>query len=112
MEEKVIKYQAIIIAFLERQAQYRQPNNQLETQLILDKQNHHYQLLRLGFRKGQFVYMCPFHFDIKNNKIWIQQNRTDVEVGHVFMEMGVPKTDIVVGFLPIETRAFSGYAVN
>jgi XisI protein len=112
MEETIAKYEAIIIAFLERQAKYRQPNKELETQLIFDKEKRHYQLLRLGFRKGQFVYMCPFHFDIKNNKIWIQQNRTDVEVGEVFVEMGVPKTDIVVGFLPIETRAFSGYAVS
>ena len=112
MENKITKYQQIIIEFLETQASYRIANTQLENQLIIDKENHHYQLLRIGFRDGIFVHACPFHFDIKNGKIWIQQNRTDVEVGGVFQEMGVPAFDIVIGFLSEKYRALSDYAVS
>jgi hypothetical protein len=59
-----------------------------------------------------FVHACPFHFDIKNGKIWIQQNRTDVELGEIFKSKGVPATDIVIGFLSEEYRALSDYAVS
>jgi XisI protein len=111
MEKKVKKYQRLIINFLTEQASYRVANVQLENQLVIDKVNHHYQLLRIGFRDNCFVHACPFHFDIKNGKIWIQRNRTDVEVGEVFKSLGVPASDIVIGFLTEEYRAMSGYAV-
>jgi XisI protein len=112
MEDKITKYQNILIDFLKTQASYRVANTQLENQLIIDKENHHYQLLRIGFRDNRFVHACPFHFDIKNGKIWIQQNRTDIEVGEIFQSMGVPSSDIVIGFLTEKYRAMSEYAVN
>jgi XisI protein len=112
MENKIIKYQKIIIDFLETQAQYRIANSQLENQLVFDKVNHHYQLLRVGFRDNRFVHACPFHFDIKNGKIWIQQNRTDIEIGEFFKSLGIPASDIVIGFLPENYRAMSEYAVS
>ncbi len=112
MEEKIIKYQRIILDFLEKQAQYRVANTDLENQIVVDSSNHHYQLLRVGFRNNRFVHACPFHFDIKNEKIWIQQNRTDIDVGEEFRLLGVPKSDIVIGFLPEKYRAMSDYAVH
>lgn len=110
MEEKIKQYQAILLAFLQQQASYRVANSELENQIIADTERNHFQLLRIGWRKNRFVHACPFHFDIKDGKIWIQQNRTDVEVDKSLMEMGVPKSDIVIGFLPAEMRAASGYA--
>ena len=112
MEDKIAKYENILIEFLTTQASYRVANAQLENQLVIDKENHHYQLLRVGFRDNRFIHTCPFHFDIKNGKIWIQQNKTDIEVGEVLQSMGVPTSDIVIGFLSEEYRAMSDYAVS
>jgi len=52
------------------------------------------------------------HFDIINGKIWVQQNGTEWEVGEMLEAHGVPKHDIVAGFLPPELRGYSGYAVG
>lgn len=111
MEEKIIQYQTIIIQFLEQQAAYRRNLPDLETQLIFDTKNHHYQLIRLGFRKDKFIYICPFHFDIKNGKVWIQQNQTDIEIGERLNALGIPKCDIVFGFITEDLRELSGYGV-
>ena len=51
------------------------------------------------------------HFDIIDDKVWVQQNNTDWEVGDMLEERGVLKSDIVVGFLPPELRAYTKYAV-
>ena len=110
MEDKIKQYQSIVLSFLERQASYRVANTDLENQIIADTQNHHYQLIRIGWRNNRYIHACPFHFDIKNGKIWIQQNRTDVEVGEELMAMGIPKSDIVIGFLPADMRSMTGYA--
>jgi hypothetical protein len=112
MEQKIKKYQKILIEFLTEQASYRISNSELENQIIVDKENHHYQLMRIGWRKNRYVRACPFHFDIKDGKVWIQQNRTDIEVGEELIERGIPKSDIVIGFLPEEIRSSSGYAAT
>jgi hypothetical protein len=112
MEDKITKYENIIIDFLKTQASYRIANSLIENQVIIDRENRHYQLLRVGFRNDSFVHFCPFHFDIKNGKIWVQQNRTDIELGEFFKSKGVPASDIVIGFLSEKYRELSDYAVS
>ena len=46
--------------------------------------------------------------DIKDEKIWIQQNLTEDLVATELVEKGVPKHDIVLGF----QSAFTDYAVS
>lgn len=38
------------------------------------------------------------HFDIQNGKIWIQYNGTEESVAERLVELGVPPSDIVIGF--------------
>jgi hypothetical protein len=38
------------------------------------------------------------HFDIQDGKIWIQYNGTEDSVAERLVEMGVPTSDIVLGF--------------
>lgn len=52
------------------------------------------------------------HLDIKNEKIWIQQNTTEVDIALEVMEMGVPKQDIVIGFHTPKMCKLSGFAVE
>ena len=49
--------------------------------------------------------------DIINGKIWIQRNMTEIDLGQKLTEMGVPKSDIVLGFLSPKVREYSDYAV-
>ena len=55
MGDKVAKYEAIILAFLEKQAGYFVANSEMENQLIADYKNHHYQLVRIGWRQKRLV---------------------------------------------------------
>ena len=104
MEEKIAKYHQIILDFLKEQASFRKAASSSEIQLIIDEPNKHYQLLRIGWKNDKFTHLCLFHFDIKEGKIWVQQNRTDIEVAEIFIENGVAPLDIVLGFLPSELR--------
>lgn len=52
-----------------------------------------------------------FHFDIVDEKIWIQQNNTEAMIADELVERGVPATDIVLGFVVPDARQFSGFAV-
>ncbi|KAF3885538.1 hypothetical protein DA73_0400008760 [Tolypothrix bouteillei VB521301] len=38
------------------------------------------------------------HLEIKDSKIWIQHDGTEVGIATLLLEQGVPKEDIVLGF--------------
>lgn len=57
-------------------------------------------------------YICRLHFDIKDGKVWIQHNGTEVDVEAELVKLGVPKTAIVIGFHSPFKRQFTDYAVG
>jgi hypothetical protein len=52
------------------------------------------------------------HIDIKNGKIWIQHDGTEVGIATILLEEGVPKDDIVLAFHSPDMREFTEFAVN
>ncbi|MCU0348900.1 MAG: XisI protein, partial [Saprospiraceae bacterium] len=56
------------------------------------------------------VYYIVFQMDIKDGKIWVQQDTTDVPIVQRLLDAGVPKSDIVLGFHAPYKRALAGFA--
>ena len=111
--EKLAHYRKAIISILEEHASYLPANfEQVERQVFADTERDHYQLVTIGWQKGRFIRNTLFHLDIKNGKIWLQYNGTEEDLGERLQEMGVPKTDIVIGWLPPNVRVHSDYAVG
>jgi len=52
------------------------------------------------------------HLDIRNEKIWIQQNTTEVDIAAELIEMNVPKQDIVIGFHTPKMRQMTSFSVG
>ncbi|MEZ4850454.1 MAG: XisI protein [Bacteroidia bacterium] len=109
--DKLRTYQNYIRTLLQRHAGYKPKNLDVETQIIFDTENNHFLLMDIGWDKDRFFHDCVFHLDIKDGKIWLQQNWTDADIAGELVDMGVPKSDIVIGFQPPKVRAFTGYAV-
>lgn len=111
--DKIKKYQDIIINYLEEYAKITPANlPAVESKVIADRENNHFQLLRIGWEGERYVFTVVFHFDIKEGKIWFQRNITEREVVDEFMEKGVAREDIVLGFRPPYARPHSGFAVG
>lgn len=109
--EKLSKYQTAILNILEDYAKVRYSNLDAENKLIADKENHHYQILTIGWEGKKFIHDCPIHMDIINNKVWIQRNMTELDLGALLMNQGVLQSDIVLGFLSPNTRKYSDFAI-
>jgi hypothetical protein len=105
--EKIKKYEKIIIKLLQSLKA-----NATEDLLVLDKENHHYQLLFVGLdSRNSYFFRVRLHFSIREDGvICIFENRTEEEVGDWLIAQGVPKSDILVGFLPLHIRQYEGYA--
>lgn len=113
MNNKEERYQDVIVEYLQEYAKIK-PVNQpdVDSQVIADRENNHFQLLRVGWQDGRYVFTVVFHFDIKDGKVWFQRNITERDVVDEFMEKGIPASDIVLGFRPPEMRPFTGYGIN
>jgi XisI protein len=108
--EKIQTYRIIIRQLLEEYAGYKPSHGDIEIQTVFDTEHDHYQVVAIGWDQKQRVYGCSIHLDIKDEKIWIQVNNTELDIGQNLVEKGVPKEDIVVGFQPPFIRQYSGYA--
>jgi XisI protein len=81
-----------------------------ELQLIVDENNHHYLLLEAGWHKNQRIYGSLIHLDIINNKIWIQQDGTEVGIANELVDLGIPPQQIVLAFKTLERRKITDFA--
>ncbi|MHC5597432.1 MAG: element excision factor XisI family protein [Nostoc sp.] len=58
------------------------------------------------------MYGTVLHLDIIDEKIWIQQDGTEVEIANELVESGVPREDIVLGFQLPSLRKYTDFAVS
>ncbi|MEH2091502.1 XisI protein [Nostoc sp.] len=88
-----------------------QPKEDLEnTEIVFDTERDRYLLLYVGWHDEERVYGCPIHISIKDKKIWIQRDFTEEGIANQLVELGVPTTDIVLGFRSPYVRQFTGFA--
>lgn len=109
--ERVEQYRQSICQILTSHVTFEIGSSGIESQLVFDKEHDHYQLLEIGWEGLKRIYNCIIHLDIKDGKIWIQRNMTDVDIARELVEIGVPKEDIILGLHPPYKRPYTGYGV-
>jgi hypothetical protein len=109
--EKKQTYSTIIKQLLEEYATYKPTYGDIEIQTIFDLERDHYQVVAVGWNQKERIYGCSIHLDIKDEKVWIQINNTELDIGQDLVNRGIPKDDIVIGFQPPYLRQVSGYAI-
>ncbi|MEH2208360.1 MAG: XisI protein [Nostoc sp.] len=110
--DKIERYRQFIKQILSEHQQITSYNDTVKSQLILDNENNHYQLAYVGWQGDKRVFGPVMHFDIQDGKIWIQYNGTEESVAERLVELGVPPSDIVIGFHSAFKRQFTSYAVE
>jgi hypothetical protein len=109
--DKVAKYREYIQVLLTRYASDDISDNEVEVQLVFDTQRDHYQWMNVGWQGMNRIYRCIIHFDIKEGKIWLQQNLTDENPALDLVTMGVPREEIVLGLQLPYKRRYTDYGV-
>lgn len=107
--EKLTKYKQILRKLL---VELKGVENDEETYLVVDEENQHYLLYHDAWNNMSRNYGCFFHARIKNGKILIEYNGTDVEVAEELVAAGVLKEDIVLAFHAPAKRQYTGFGVE
>ncbi|WP_156331427.1 XisI protein [Planktothricoides sp. SR001] len=77
-----------------------------------NREQDHYQLLNVGWHGNRRVRGCVLQIDIKNEKIWIQHDGTEIGVANELVEWGVPKEDIILAYHAPYKRPYTGFGVE
>lgn len=109
--EKLEQYRRAVKKVLKDYSQGKSAFPEIETELIFDCERDHYQIVKVGWHKLDRTYGCSVHIDIKNGKVWLQHNATEIDFAEKLMDEGVAKNDIVLGFHPPYKRPYTGFAV-
>ncbi len=97
--DKQLNYQSAILTFLKDYATVKPSDwKNVDNQLVIDKENHHYQLVRVGWHNGQHIYYAVFHFDLVGHQVHIQENRTDLPIVDELEALGIARKDIRLAF--------------
>ena len=110
--ENIKSYKNNIQEVIKRYAKARPLPENVESQLVFDTERDHYQLVNVGWDNDRWIYGCVLHLDIKNGKVWIQYNGTEVEIADNLVKAGILEEDIVIGFHSPYKRKFTKFAVR
>ncbi|WP_293128678.1 XisI protein [Microcoleus sp. bin38.metabat.b11b12b14.051] len=109
--DKLAQYRQYVQTLITRYAEEDVSNDEVEVQLICDTERDHYQWMNVGWEHLNRIYRSIIHIDIKDGKIWLQQNLTDQDPAKELVEMGVSREDIVLGLQPPYKRPYTDYGV-
>ncbi|MEZ4827690.1 MAG: XisI protein [Bacteroidia bacterium] len=110
--DKKSRYQQIIKDTIRKYARSDNPAfEEFETQIVFDDAHGHYYLVDVGWNKMKRIHGFTLHLDLRQDKIWIQQDWTEEGVAEDLIEAGVPKSDIVLAFHAPYKRPYTGFAI-
>lgn len=109
--DKIAKYRESVKTLLTRYANNDTGDVDIEVQVIFDTEHDHYQWFNVGWKEFNRIYQCLVHFDIKDGKIWLQQNVTEMNPAEDLITMGVAREDIILGLQPPYKRPYTDYGV-
>lgn len=84
----------------------------VELETIFDVDHDRYQVVSTGWSNRRRVYGCLIHIDLKDDKIVIQYDGTEVGIANELVARGVLKQDIVLAFHAPYLRQFTEFVLS
>ncbi|MBW4478579.1 MAG: XisI protein [Tolypothrix brevis GSE-NOS-MK-07-07A] len=125
--EKLEQYRSIIKKILTEYYQMTaaQSNKSTETEarespqesldsdyrIAFDDEHSQYLWFRFGWKEKQRIQHIIMYLCIKNSKVWVEEDATDLCVVDDLLAAGIPQTDIVLGFHHPSKRELTEFAI-
>ncbi|MHB1425575.1 MAG: element excision factor XisI family protein [Gemmataceae bacterium] len=110
--DQLDRYREIVRRLIEEYASYRPAYGDIRTEAVVDRERDHYEVMQVGWNRGQRVHGSIIHIDIRDGKVWIEHNGTDARLAEELVAAGIARNDIVLGFHPAELRSLTSYGVG
>jgi hypothetical protein len=111
--DKLTNYRQIIQNVLTKLDQIANSSSKkkLETCLIFDENHDHYLWISIGWINKKKINNTQIHIRIKNERVYIEQDWTEIGIASELLASGISKEDIVLAFHDPESRKLTEFAV-
>jgi hypothetical protein len=110
--DRVVKFRKVITASIQDFiAEYGQPDKGIEIRSIVDETQSVFQVVIMGWQETERIYHVLFHLEIKNDKIWVQEDNTENGIATFLLKNGISKKEIVLAFYSEAYRKYTEFAV-
>ena len=116
--EKLEKYRRVIKKILTEYYQMTVAQSPVSTEIeaseriALDEEHDQYLWFRFGWQEKQRTQHIIMYLCIKNGKIWVEEDATNLCVVDDLLAAGIPQTDIVLGFHHPHKRNLTEFAIT
>lgn len=108
--DRIESYREIVKRVIQEVADFAVPDEGVRKEVILDDANGHYQVLEVGWKNRRRIHGTLIHIDIRDGKVWVEHDGTDLEIVQDLLDAGIPKEQIVLGFHPPAHRKYTEFA--
>lgn len=108
--DKLDRYRDLVEELLTRHVGDLKEYPDLRDKTVFDRRSDSYLLIREGWENGKRVHAVIAHLEIREGKIWVQEDWIEHSITAELEEAGVPKSDLVLGFQPPYIRSHTDYA--
>ena len=77
---------------------------------VFDDESGVYQWCSYGWQDLKRIFNVVVHIEIRDDLVWIERNASDIEIGEILAEKGIPKNQIVLGFQAPYKRGLHGFS--
>jgi hypothetical protein len=107
---EVIDEREVIRSCLREHVGIRYANGDIQNETVFDEASGRYLVVSQGWMGKRRVHGCLLHVEIIGDRIWVQRDGTADGIANAFVERGIPKSRIVLGFWDPEARAAGEFA--
>jgi hypothetical protein len=109
--DKIALYKKIVRTLLEQYADADADQQEgIKTYLIADDQHGHYLLMTIGWHDNQRTYFPYLHIDVRDDRVFVEKNMSEIAIAKELEAKGIPRMDIVLAFHAPYKRPHTGYA--
>lgn len=108
--DRIEMYRDIVKKVISATADFLPIEEGVRSEAILDDIDGHYELLRIGWSDQHRIHSTLVHIDIRDGKVLVERDGTDLEIVQDLLDGGIPASDMVIGFHPPAQRKFTEFA--
>ncbi|MFN6273317.1 MAG: XisI protein [Microcystis sp.] len=102
--DKVTHYRQVIKEIIHQHSHYSPSQKDCDTLGIIDEASDNYLLVDVGWYDSKRTHFVILHLRIVEQKIYVEWDGLESGVTRILLDKGVPKDDIILGFIRPEKR--------
>jgi ketopantoate reductase len=108
--DRIEEYRRIIRQVIQGVADFVPDEPDIRTEVILDDAMSHYEIKQQGWRHKRRIHGSLVHIDIREGKVWVEHDGTNLEIVQELLNAGIHPDEMVLGFHPPNQRKYTEFA--